>query len=178
MEEIIEVYSKDRQKINQKIRNVDYLDNNEFALVTNVWIVTNDNKIILTKRVPSKKWPNAFECTGGYAQLNEDSKEASIREVKEEIGIDIKKENLILLKSNYFTNQIVDTYFYKLDENNQKIVLDQNEVSKIIFVDFKQLFYMWKLGKIAFPISLRLNSYIKEFYELYLLSCEKQKAMD
>lgn len=163
MKEIIQIYNKKKEKLNKKIiRNEDVLLDGEFALITNVWIVTKNKKIILTKRHPKKRWGNSFECTCGYAIDQEDSQTAAVREVKEEIGVLINKKNLILLGTNFFTNQIVDTYIYLMESKIKKIQIDSNEITKCIFVSFNQLINMWKLGKIAFPISLRLNSYLEK----------------
>lgn len=166
MEEIIQIYNKNREKLNKKIiRNKDSFLPNEFALVVNVWIITKSKRIILTKRHPNKRWGNSFECTCGYAIDQETTLETAVREIQEEIGLTIKKENLILLNTNYFTNQIVDTYIYFIDKKVKDIELDENEITKCIFVTFEQLVNMWESGKISFPISLRLNSYIEKIYE-------------
>lgn len=167
MDEIIQVYNKKREKLNKKIiRNKDKFLDNEFALVTNVWLVTKNKKIVLTKRHPNKKWGNSFECTCGYAIDQENTQAAAEREIREELGLKIDKKNLILLSTNFFTNQIVDTYIYLMETKIKKIYLDENEVIDCIFVTFDQLINIWKLGKISFPISIRLNSYIKKMYQV------------
>jgi 8-oxo-dGTP pyrophosphatase MutT (NUDIX family) len=67
---------------------------NEYHIVVHIWI-KNDDKIILTKRDPNKPWPNKWECTGGSVVVGEDSISGAIREVKEEIGININNIKLI-----------------------------------------------------------------------------------
>lgn len=64
-------------------------------------IATNKNKILLQKAEKDNYW----SLIGGRVSLNEDTKSAIIREVKEEIGIVLNNQELKLIKviENFFT---------------------------------------------------------------------------
>ena len=62
-----------------------------------VYILSKDNKnILLQKRSPEKRpWPNMWDVSvGGHVNAGELGTHAIIRELKEELGIDVKKEDL------------------------------------------------------------------------------------
>ena len=85
------------------MKHIDIEIENEFAnfkLRVN-GILINDNKIL---SVQMKK--NGFYCLpGGHIEIGEDSKEAVVREFKEETGIDVKVERLISITENFFTRK-------------------------------------------------------------------------
>lgn len=58
-------------------------------------ILNNENRILMVKS-PQRGW----ELPGGQVEVGESLKEALIREVKEEAGIDIQIDKLIMITSN------------------------------------------------------------------------------
>ena len=57
------------------------------------WIMNKKGEILLQRRSPIKsRNPNKWARTGGHVDSGEDVEEAIIREVKEEVGINIPKE--------------------------------------------------------------------------------------
>ena len=88
-----DLYDKNRQKLNKIHLRGKELNEGEYHIVVNIWIINDQNKILLTKRHPNKIWPLKWECTGGSVIAGEDSFTGAIREVEEEIGIRLKKEN-------------------------------------------------------------------------------------
>jgi ADP-ribose pyrophosphatase YjhB (NUDIX family) len=79
-------------------------------------IVNVEDKVLLVKS-PQRGW----EIPGGQVEIGENLKEALIREVKEEAGIDIEVEKLLMITSNIgkgvqtqhssLNNTIVNTCF-------------------------------------------------------------------
>ena len=132
----------------------------EYHVVINVWIKNDDNKIMLTKRHPEKPWPNKWECTGGSIIAGEDSISGAIREVKEEIGIDIKNMRFIerIIRDEY--PDFMDVYLcnenIKLEETN----LQEDEVIDINWYTKDEVKEMVKNGELAEPLN-----YIAEYID-------------
>jgi 8-oxo-dGTP diphosphatase len=61
----------------------------EFHLVVDVWVKNLNGKYLISKRASTKPSPGMWETTGGSALTGEDGLAAAIREVKEEVGIDL-----------------------------------------------------------------------------------------
>lgn len=66
--------------------------------VTVQLLLEKDNKILFMKRKNTGYEDGKYGLPGGHVEKNEEIKNAMIRETKEEIGIDIKSEDLILCK--------------------------------------------------------------------------------
>ena len=60
------------------------------------FIIDEDGNILLQKRSANKKlWPNLWDVTvGGHVDAGEFGRQALIREVKEELGIEIKDDDI------------------------------------------------------------------------------------
>lgn len=73
------------------------LNNDEFHLVINAWIMNDKGEFLITQRNANKSHPLMWECTGGSALLGESSLQAAIREVKEELNIDVLEEDAMFI---------------------------------------------------------------------------------
>ena len=73
-----------------------HIERGDYHLVVHVWIVNDKGEYLIQRRQPWKHgWPNMWDCAaGGSALIKENTKEASIREVKEEIGVDLDEKNM------------------------------------------------------------------------------------
>ena len=147
--EILEVYTGDnKNKIGIADRGVIHYCNlwhREIAC----WVVNEKNEILLQRRSSNKKqYPNMLSVTAGHINLNESPIEATLREVKEEIGLDIQKQDLIFI--DIFKSKKPNNYHYKyvyLLKTNKKIeqfTMQENEVSELLYVSIDKLNKMLK----------------------------------
>ena len=74
-------------------------------------ILEKGNKILLMK----KKKDNEYELPGGHLEKAEDLLEAMIREAKEELEIDLKKEDLKLVHVMHHYNKERINFIYEAD---------------------------------------------------------------
>ena len=102
----------------------------EFDLSVQIWIINNKNEILLTKRTNKKTFPNLWECTEGVVQSNETSLKAAIREVKEEIGIEILPSSIYKMEIDSKTENPKFT-----DVKLNEIILDKEECCDVKIVD-------------------------------------------
>jgi len=67
-----------------------------FHNTVHIWIYTSDKKILLQKRAPTKKvFPNLWDISvAGHIGAGEEIKDAALREIEEEIGFKITKNQL------------------------------------------------------------------------------------
>ena len=71
-------------------RNDWCLKDGEYHLTVLGVVERNDGKFLITRRVMTKAWaPGWWEVSGGAALAGEDSKDAVLREIKEETGLDV-----------------------------------------------------------------------------------------
>jgi len=86
-----DIYDKDKKKTGRKMKRNDWcLKDDEYHLTVLGVIGRRDGKFLITKRVMSKSWaPGWWEVSGGAAMAGEESKEAVLREIREETGLDV-----------------------------------------------------------------------------------------
>lgn len=89
MAEYWDLYDKDRNKLKKIVKRGDYLSDDEYHLVVNAWIKNSKGEFLITQRNANKSHPLMQECTGGSAVKGETSLKAALREVKEELGVDL-----------------------------------------------------------------------------------------
>ena len=65
-------------------------------------IVNKEGKILLAS---SHKWYDKWTIPGGHIELGETMKGALVREVKEEVGLDVSVERLLLTQEAIYTDQ-------------------------------------------------------------------------
>lgn len=119
------------------------INEGNFYRIVNLYIINPKTKQILiqkrskTKKVNSNKWDIT---TGGHIKAGESSMDAIIRETKEEIGIDISKDNVIkVLEFNNKKNVIVDIYFLEKEIDIKSISLQKSEVEDIKYFLLEEL---------------------------------------
>ncbi len=66
----------------------------KIVLVSAVALVDLDGRVLLSQRPKHKQMPGLWEFPGGKVENNESPELALIREIKEEIGIDIRSSCL------------------------------------------------------------------------------------
>ena len=118
--ELINIYDAKRRKTDKIVDRYSYKKReDEFDLSVQIWIINNKNEILLTKRTNKKTFPNLWECTEGVVQSNETSLKAAIREVKEEIGIEILPSSIYKMEIDSKTEnpKFTDVYVCQYLEN-------------------------------------------------------------
>lgn len=118
----------------------DTLQENEYILVVDIYIRNHLDQWLIQKRSPTKELaPNIWSITGGAAFSGEDSLTAALREVKEEIGIDLDAGKMhvagrIKRKGSLGDIWIADASFELCD-----CILQPEEVSEVKWVTSKAL---------------------------------------
>ena len=73
-----------------------------------VFIINSKKQVLLQRRSPNKKmWPNMWDITaGGHVLAGEFGFQAIIREAKEELGLDLNKNDITFIGSSISINII------------------------------------------------------------------------
>lgn len=106
----------------------------DFHLVIDAWIRGSDGRYLITRRTPDKDpFPGLWEPTCGAAQAGDTSLDAALREVREELGIQLAPEAGRLLDRYidipYRTH--MDIWLFEVDVPMESIVLQAEEVDDV-----------------------------------------------
>lgn len=114
-----------------------------------LFIINDKNEVLLQKRSATKKmWPNLWDITaGGHVLSGEFGYQALIREAKEEINLDLTKEELTFIGSTISKNSnngLIDNHFnefYIVRKNIdiKNLTIDKEEVSDLKWISKEEL---------------------------------------
>ena len=145
--ELWDVYDRNRRKIGKThVRGVPMAEG-EYHIVTDIWTINLEGKLLLTQRHPDKTFGLWWECTGGSAQAGETSLDSVLRELSEEVGIHPRPEEVRLLHSTIRPDRFVDTYVTVQDVKREDLKLQKEEVVDAMFVTFNEVCQLWGQGK-------------------------------
>ena len=127
--EYFDVVDINKNKINKILPRGTTLHEGEYNVGVEVWIINSNNELLITQRSPLKSHPLQWEVPGGCVIAGETSKEGAVREIKEEIGLDIDIEQLHFITTSLYKYQFVDIYTIKLDISLADLSLQTEEIS-------------------------------------------------
>lgn len=89
MPELWDVYDARRRLTGRVIHRGDAMKPDDYHLVVQVWIRNSAGEWLISRRAPDKSMPLKWEPTGGSVLAGEDSLNGALREVREELGIQL-----------------------------------------------------------------------------------------
>lgn len=112
-------------------------------------ILINENKILVQKRKGTKLWPGYYGLPAGHIEISENQYEALIREVKEELGIEIKIKDIInsyvVFRRNFFEvdskkmEPYIDYYFEIKKYIGFPKIMESNKCDELIWCNLDNL---------------------------------------
>lgn len=159
--ELISIYDEKRLKTKKVVERHWHKEENEYDLSVQIWILNDNNEIILTKRAGKMTYPYFWECTEGIVDYNETSLEAAIREVKEELGIEIYANEIVKLKIDREKEnpKYTDVYLCRKNISLEQINLQKEECIDVKIVNEDEYNSMCKNNEVI--------PYLNYFYEMY-----------
>lgn len=154
-----DLYDVNRNIIGEHIRG-DELPSNGYHLVVHVWIKNNKNKYLMTQRAATRpSFPLKWECVGGSVIKGETSIQGVLREVKEEVGIDLVSSNgkVVCTKIRDMVdgrriNDIVDIWLFTYDGRINLLNATSNEVAQAKWMDRKEIKCLFESGEMVSTI--------------------------
>lgn len=154
--ELWDVYDENRNPVGRTHERGIPLREGDYHIIADVWTVNQEGKVLLTQRHPDKPYGLFWECTGGSALTGETSLMGALRELSEEIGIQVKAEELHLIHTIRQTERFVDTYITRQDVTEKDLRLQPEEVVGAKFVTYEELTRLFEEGivvpKSRFPL--------------------------
>lgn len=139
--ELWDIYNKKGLKTGIIKTSNEILLDGEYHLAVEVWILNSRLEILIQKRADTCSiLPGIWAMTTGKVISGESSNEACIREIKEEISVDILAKDLNFIDRIFrdMDNMIWDIYLIKRDLDLKSLNLQQNEVSELKFVSVSE----------------------------------------
>lgn len=134
--ELWDLYTEERELTGKIHVRGEELPENLFHLVVHVWIKNSKGQYLISQRAADRPTcPLMWETVGGSVLKGENSLQGALREVKEEVGIDLSPDNSRLIFSKIRRkiggrkfNDILDVWCFDYDG---EINLDKAEEKEV-----------------------------------------------
>ena len=114
-----------------------------------VWIVRN-GEVLLQRRAPEKdSYPNMFDAScAGHLDAGEEATACAVRELKEELGLDVDPSDLELIGQiststrphpGFINNEFKDIFALHTDKGPEDMIFQKEEVAEVVYVPFAKL---------------------------------------
>ena len=120
-----------------------------------IWIVYDKKEVLLQKRSPNKdSYPNMWDISSaGHLSAGDESIEGAIREIREELGVEVNPSQFKLIgirkksdkcSETFINNEFNDIYLLKLNLDIKNLKLQEDEVSEVKFIPLEEFKNMIK----------------------------------
>jgi len=147
--EMWDILDRNRTVTGRTIERGKTLSTGEYHLVVFAFIQNIEGEFLISKRTPNKTFPNMWEITGGAAIQGDDSLSAILREVNEELGIQLEPNHGKLIKSFRHDQDhpyFADIWHFKQNIELNQVVCQKEEVSEARFVTKQELIELIHAG--------------------------------
>lgn len=105
--------------------------------VVTICIKNQQNKLLIQKRSQIKG--GKYGITSGHTLIGEKAKEGAIREIKEEISLDVKKQELKLIYKTEIDKIIYNLYYVQKEIDLSNLSLQKEEVEKVYWYTLEEI---------------------------------------
>ena len=169
-EEIVDIYDENKNKTGKtKIRHKDVLEKGEYIIGVQAIIFNSKKQILISQRSPLKEvLPLKWECNGGALLSGEDIIDGIIREIYQELGIKLLREEAVFLKTAKHNNSFKEIYLFKKDIPKEDIKFIDGEAIDVKWVDIDEFIKMFNNEEIVYNIDFNVDDYEKSLILLGL----------
>lgn len=164
MAEYWDLYNKKREKLDQVgVRGIE-LREGQYHLVVFAWLKNPNGVYLISKRSENKIGAGLWETVAGSATKGESSEEAIIREVYEEVGINVEQGKGQLKCTVVHESQsswFGDHWFFEIDIEIDNVVCQEEEVSEVRWASKEDIVSLMKTGHF-FNSKIHLDNRVDE----------------
>lgn len=135
-----------------------------YYLIVLAIIRNAEGKYLIQKRV--KRKGGTWALTGGHPKAGESSLEGIIEEIKEELGIDVSDDNLVLFKTDTHNDQFFDLYYLEKNIDIKDIKIQKEEVDDVMWSTKDEIMNMHAAGNFHEGHFKAFNEYLDYIGEI------------
>lgn len=129
--EYLQVFNNKKELLNEKIeRNKKFeLKDDKYFMIILIFIENSKKEFLIQKT--SKEKDSCMATTGGHVTFGDDGAITVLKEVEEELGLILKKEEINIVDTLKYDNCHVEIYYTKKDIDINSITLQESEVEYV-----------------------------------------------
>lgn len=123
------------------------LPEGDYHLVVLVLLQNDQGELLITRRAPTKGYPNMWEVTGGSAQTGDDSLQAALREMREETGIELDPACGRVVASEQWSDSFCDIWLFRQNFDIDSVILQEGETTAAMAATVDEILAMEREGE-------------------------------
>lgn len=144
--EYLDLYDKEGNLTGETMKRGDRVPEGRYFNVVVCYIENSEGKFLIQKT--SKEKGGKYSSTGGHVKSGQSLIEAMICEIKEEIGVDVKEEELKYITKYIKNNEVIfNLYYIRKEINIEECTLQKEEVESISWMIAEEIEKLNKQGK-------------------------------
>lgn len=155
-----DLYDENKIKTGEVIVKGDPVPKNRYYITVVVWMENSKGELLIQRTVPEKY--HMWATTGGHPKSGEDSLAGIVTEIKEELGIDVNANNLVLFKTIKTEDDFVDIYYINQGINIDEISIQEEEVEEVKWASKNEINNMIENGEFL-PPHIEFYNYLLEY---------------
>ena len=149
MPEIWDLYDGDGKLTGQKLVRGEEIPQGLYHIGVHIWPINHSGSFLIQKRADNVQWkPGIWAATGGSAISGEDPLTAAMRELREELGVEARPEEMQLVFRMRRTISFCSVYSIHVDRPESDFVLQEEEVSEVRWCSIPRMMHMIRSGQL------------------------------
>lgn len=157
MKEIWDLYTKYREKTGQTLIRGERIPQGQYHLTVDVWIRSRTGEYLMARRSASRPtYPGQWECVSGSVLSGESSVDGAVREVKEELGLELSPADGTKIFSKIRDvidgrsfQSIMDVWLFPYDGEVHPENATTDEVSDCRFMSVEEIKALYDAGSMV-----------------------------
>ena len=176
LDNFYKVYDKEKKFKKIIITNEEHqLTEEDWLDGVSCFVINEKGEVLIEKRVNKGLTPGKLDLCSGHVDNEETQTQAMIRELKEELGIDLEEAmnvvkisehpaELGFLSSNKKRNFFIT--FYCLKRASSEVEIQEEEIEKIVWLPLEETFALIKSGRTKFPKDYNYDEIFQKVREI------------
>lgn len=150
--EQLDVYDLNRERTGRILPREDVfscLAGDERILLVHACVFSSVNSMLIQRRRETKdRYPGCWDVSaGGFVSSGEESPDAAVRELNEELGLILPKDCLVFVRCEPFGKVLDDFYNVYLDADISELSLQESEVMDAVWAGRDEILEMIRSGR-------------------------------
>lgn len=148
-EEYFDILDENGNKTNKIKKRTEVHRDGDWHKAVHIWIINEQGDILLQRRSPNKDSdPNKLDIScAGHLTTGDDSMTGALRELKEELDLEIEPHELNYIttlkrspehEDDFVDHEFDDVYLLRTNKKIEDLTYQREEISEIFFVPYKK----------------------------------------
>lgn len=137
--EYLQVFDDEKNILEEKIERSKKLnlENGRYFMIILVFIENSEHKFLIQKTSFERNFE--YATTGGHVTYGDTSLETVIKEIKEELGTIVEKDEITFIDSIKYPKAYADIYYIKKDLDIDNLIIQKEEVDSLMWLSTDEI---------------------------------------